>query len=75
MAVPYFLAWILYWMITATERQNYAMGKLEGKHCWYSEGDLTGNTYYFDPTRKPVRTYLTRKEFWQSKGYGLKKEK
>lgn len=74
MAVPYFLLWIVYLCITANERQNYAMGKVEGKHCSRSEGDLFGNTYYFQPGIKPFRTYMNWKEFWKSRGYYNEKE-
>lgn len=70
MAVPYFLLWTVYLCITANDRQNYMMGKAEGKHCYRSEGDLFGNTYWFDRTKKPERTYMNWKEFWASRGYG-----
>lgn len=74
MVIPYFLLWILYLMLTQNNRMRYMIGKEKGMHCygqkdvsWFLPGSTT--EYYFDPSKKPERDYLTWKEFWKARGY------
>jgi hypothetical protein len=71
--VPYFLLWILYFLFTIEQRNEYLISLNKGKKCVGSKDTsmfLYGSerTYYFS-NEKPNRDYLTWKEFWQSKGY------
>lgn len=74
MTIPYFLTWVLYFFLTLERRNEYMMAESKGMKCVGSKdtGWLPGSetTYYFDPTEKPKRTYLTWKEFWYNRGYG-----
>lgn len=74
MTVPYFLLWLVYVMLTANQRSEYLHAKARGMKCTGSKDTslfLYGSerTYYFDPTKKPEREYITWKEFWKQKGY------
>lgn len=49
--------------ITSYDRHLYSMGKIKGYNCiGFTEG-IVGRTYKYDKTSKPVRDYLTYKEF------------
>lgn len=68
--IPYFLLWILYLLITINKRNEYMMAKSKGYKCIGSKDTslfIPGSetTYYFDPSKKPEREYLTWKEFWK----------
>lgn len=69
MAVPYFLLWLLYVLLTLNRRSEYQMAVAKGYQCTHSEDGLTSRTYYFDPSLPPQRRYLTWKEFWTARGY------
>ncbi len=74
MATPYFLLWIFYFFFTLEERNEYMMAKSKGCKCIGSEDTSflvpgSERTYYFSPTEKPQREYLTWKEFWEKRGY------
>lgn len=73
-AAHYFLLWLLYFLITMQRRSEYMMSKSKGMNCVKSKEKgffLFGSetTYYFEPTKKPQRKYLTWKEFWSANGY------
>lgn len=74
MAAPYFLLWIFYVCLTMEKRTEYLMSLEKGYKCtgskdvsWLIPGSTT--RYYFDPTKKPERDYLTWKQFWKVRGY------
>lgn len=74
MAIPYFLLWVVYVLLTMEERNQYLMGQEKGMDCFHSHDDsyiIPGSVtkYYFDRHSKPVRRYTTWKEFWRGKGY------
>lgn len=74
MALPYFLLWVLYFFLTIEKRNQYMMAEEKGMRCMGSHFDGfyymgTVTKYYFDPKQKPVREYLTWKEFWKQRGY------
>jgi hypothetical protein len=67
--IKLWLGWILYFLITQDARLRYSHGKSKGMHCFQRKdvscllpGSVTEFSY--DPTRKPVREYLTRKEYF-----------
>lgn len=74
MAIPYFFLWLMYFFITLEERNRYMMAKDKGMDCVHSENGFyifgTYTDYYYDKNKKPVRRYLTWKEFWRLRGYG-----
>ena len=54
----------------------YMRAEEKGMDCVGSEDVswfIPGSTieYYFDPNKKPVRNYITWKEFWNKRGYYL----
>jgi len=74
MAIPYFLLWVLYVMLTLKNRNEYMMSEQRGYKCTGSKdtsrfmyGSVT--TFYYDPTKKPERDYITWKQFWNARGY------
>lgn len=73
LVIPYFLLWILYVLLTMKRRLHYMAGEEKGMKCFGSRDSgfipYTQTTYYFDPTKKPERDYLTWKEFWKARGY------
>lgn len=74
MTIPYFLLWVLYFLLTMKDRSMYIEAEEKGMACVGSEDVswfLPGSTieYYFDPNKKPVRGYITWKEFWNKRGY------
>lgn len=73
-AIPYFLLWCIYLLISLEKRTEYMMAKEKGCKCigskdtsWFIPGSET--TYYFDPSKKPKREYITWREFWEYRGY------
>jgi hypothetical protein len=79
MTIPYFFLWVLYFILTMEKRNEYMMAQSKGYKCtgskdtsWFLPG--SERTYYFDPTKKPEREYLTWKEFWIARGYYNKKD-
>jgi len=73
LAVPYFLWWILYFLLSAQSRNEYEMGKLRGMDCIGSRdcGMIAGSTteFSYDPSSPPTRRYYTWKEWWSNRGY------
>lgn len=74
LAIPYFILYIFYVILTINERNQYMMGEEKGMNCvgekdvsWFVPGSTT--EYYFDPKSKPTRNYITWKEFWKARGY------
>ena len=80
LAIPYFILWILYFLFTIEKRNEYMVAKSKGYKCIGSKDTslfIPGSeiTYYFDPTQKPERDYVSWSEFWKSKGYFKKTKK
>lgn len=74
LAIPYFLLYILYFLLTLEKRNEYMMSETKGYKCVGSKDTslfIPGSetTYYFDKNKKPEREYLTWKEFWKARGY------
>lgn len=76
--IKLWLGWILYFLMTQDERLRYFHGKSRGMHCYqikdvssFLPGSVTEFSY--DPTRKPQREYLTRKEYFEVKEKILKR--
>lgn len=74
MAVPYFLLWIFYVLLTLEDRNRYLMAVGKNMDCVGSRdaskilyGSVT--EYTFNPNAKPQRRYMTWSEFWKQKGY------
>jgi hypothetical protein len=74
MAIPYFLLWLLYVIITVDARQRYMAGKSMGYHCYQKKdtsrfiyGSVT--EYSFNRGIPPQRGYLTWREFWEDRRY------
>lgn len=67
--IPYFLLWILYFILTIGERANYIQAKSVGFDCVKCENGLFSSTYTFDTTNRPIRRYKTWAEFWEIRGY------
>lgn len=67
-AIWTFIKWLFYFCLTVEDRNRYSMGEMRGMHCHKSEsgkGFLGQSTdFYYTPNTKPVREYLTFKEFW-----------
>lgn len=65
---------MFYFLLTMEKRCEYLMAESKGMKCtgskdtgFFFPGSET--TFYFDPTQKPQREYVTWKEFWKIKGY------
>ncbi len=74
MAIPYFMLYVFYVLITLEQRNEYMSAQAKGMHCVGSKDSsfiITGSarTYYFDPNQKPRRNYRTWREFWTVRGY------
>lgn len=74
MAIPYFLLWIVYLGVTSNKRSEYIHAKARGHKCIGSRDTSlfihgSERTYYFDPSQKPERDYITWREFWKDRGY------
>lgn len=65
--IYYLIGWILYYLFTLNDRNNYDHGMLRGMRVVDSKTDIFGTTYKLDPNEKPIRTFLTFKEFWSSR--------
>lgn len=68
-AIPLFLLWIIYFLITLNARDRYSVGLRKGLHCVASKDDLTGTDYFFRRGVKPYREYKTWVEWWTDRGY------
>lgn len=74
LSIPYFLLWIIYFILTAEKRTEYMLAQEKGCKCVGPKDTsllIPGSetTYYFDRTKPPVREYITWKEFWTARGY------
>jgi hypothetical protein len=74
LATPYFILWIFYFFLTINERDRYIVAESKGMACTnsYDSSRLiygTTTTYEFDANKKPVRNFLTWKQFWKARGY------
>lgn len=74
MLIPYFLLWILYFLLTSKERERYMMAKSRGYDCIASKDDSyiipgSATIYTYDRNKKPTRRFLTWREFWKARGY------
>lgn len=72
MAIPYFLLWIFYFMVTIPMRNRYERGVEKGMHCYKSRpSGFMGESidFYYDPEQRPYREYSTWSEFWKARGY------
>lgn len=59
--------WVVYFIRTLRLRNEYAMSELKGCRCTGSvDTSLDETTFYFDPTQKPKRGYLTFKEYMKN---------
>lgn len=72
MTIPYFLLWILYFIITIDERNRYSEAVKRGMDCVGSVTRMNSITFEFNPNQPPVRRYYTWTEFWNNRGYLLK---
>lgn len=55
--------YLFYMWLTSDERHLYSIGKIKGYNCLGMTEGLAGRTYKYDKASKPVRDYLTYKEF------------
>jgi len=74
LAAPYFLLWLLYVFLTMEKRTEWMMAEEKGMKCMGSKFDGfyymgTVTKYYFDPNQKPLREFITWREFWKARGY------
>lgn len=74
MTLPYFLIWVLYFLLTMEKRTMYMMGEEKGMNCIESKDVsrfVPGSTteYTYDSNSKPHRDYLSWGEFWKARGY------
>lgn len=63
------LDYIFYWLITSKKRRLYSRGMAVGMRCIEIEDvskffPASVTEYTYDPNQKPVRDYLTKKEFF-----------
>ncbi len=68
-AIPSFLLWLFYVLITANDRARYTAGVHRGLHCHKMTTHMNSTTYHFLPGTKPYREYITWREFWQQRGF------
>ena len=74
MVIPYFILWFIYVILTRNEREMFMVGTTKNMQCVKMEDKslfIKGTTteYTFNPNKKPIRNYITWKEFWSMKGY------
>lgn len=74
MAFPLFMLYLLYFIITLEKRSEYLMGEQKGCNCigskdtsWFIPGLET--TFYYNRAEKPVKMYLTWRQWWSLFGY------
>lgn len=65
--IYYFFGWIIYFLFTLENRNNYDFGISKGMQVEDSRTDLFGTSYKLNPNKKPVRDFMTWKEFWATR--------
>lgn len=68
-AIPLFLLWCLYFIITLNARGRYMQGCSKGHHCVRQINHLNSTEYVFKKGVKPYREYRTWREWWKQFGY------
>jgi hypothetical protein len=60
-----FFLYLLYVGITWNERNRYTLGSIRGHNITEYKPTLTGADIRYQPDVKPVREYLTWKQYWK----------
>ncbi len=68
-AIPSFILWLFYVLLTANARSRYMAGVQRGYHCYAMTTHMNSTTYHFKRGVKPYREYITWKEFWITRGF------
>ena len=70
MIIPYFLLWVIYFLMTLDDRNKYEISKAKGMNCvGHKMVSPFTEEYTFDKNQIPQKNYTTWKEFWTNKGY------
>ncbi len=60
-----FFLYLIYVAITWNERNRYTLGSIRGHNITEYKLDLFGANIRYQPDIKPIRGYLTWREYWK----------
>ena len=61
--IKFYWRYMIYFLITQTERHCYSVGKIKGYNCIGYKDTGVGRVYKYDTSVEPIRDYITFDEY------------